>query len=397
MYHSQAKEEIVKSNALLISVLVILGWTAPVSADGPEVEVDRVPDGGLQPRIASAADGTVHAIYYRGSAEAGDLFYLRQKPGEAGFSKPLRVNTAPGSAIAMGTIRGAQIAVGRGGRVHIVWNGSKKASPRAPGDATPMLYARLNDAGAAFEPERNLITSKVGLDGGGGVAADADGRVYAFWHAFGPGVETEKNRRIYVARSEDDGETFSKERPAYKKNTGCCACCGIGTIVDSAGKVLVLYRAATDAKERGMILLSSKNQGKSFSARRVDRWALNKCIMSSTTLSPAEEGALAAWENKGQVYFAHVDPKSGKLKKPRGAPGSGPNRKHPVAVANSKGEVLLVWSEGTGWNKGGAITWQVFDAQGKPIQGASGRRDGLPAWSFPAASPRADGGFRILY
>ena len=35
-----------------------------------------------------------------------------------------------------------------------------------------MLYTRLNDTGDAFEPQRNVIQKRVGLDGGGSVAAD---------------------------------------------------------------------------------------------------------------------------------------------------------------------------------------------------------------------------------
>jgi hypothetical protein len=34
------------------------------------------------------------------------------------------VNHIDGSAIATGTVRGAQIAVGAKGRVHVAWNGS---------------------------------------------------------------------------------------------------------------------------------------------------------------------------------------------------------------------------------------------------------------------------------
>jgi len=43
---------------------------------------------------------------------------------------------------------------------------------------TPMLYTRLNDAGTAFEAERDLITVARGLDGGGSVAAD-EGKTFA--------------------------------------------------------------------------------------------------------------------------------------------------------------------------------------------------------------------------
>jgi hypothetical protein len=40
------------------------------------------------------------------------------------FSSALKVNSHPGSAIAAGNIRGAHIALGRNGRVHVAWNGT---------------------------------------------------------------------------------------------------------------------------------------------------------------------------------------------------------------------------------------------------------------------------------
>jgi hypothetical protein len=82
----------------------------------------------------------------------GDIFHVRKAPGVTEFSRPIRVNSVPGSAVAIGSVRGAQIAIGKGGRVHLAWLGSSTAQPRGPNNATPMHYARVNDAGTAFEP-----------------------------------------------------------------------------------------------------------------------------------------------------------------------------------------------------------------------------------------------------
>jgi len=57
---------------------------------------------------------------------------------------------------------------------------------------------------------------------------------------------------------------------------------------------------------------------------------------------------------------------------------------------------LLVWAEGTGWEKGGAVAWQLFDPSGKPTA-EKGRADGVPVWGLVAAVPRADGSFTIFY
>src|SRR5437016_3895071 len=105
--------------------LLLARGTLPVAHAAPaRVEVVATPDGGIQPQAVVGAKGALHLIYFKGDPAAGDLFYVRRDPGSSGFSAPVRVNSQPGSAIAIGTIRGGQLALGRSGRVHVVWNGS---------------------------------------------------------------------------------------------------------------------------------------------------------------------------------------------------------------------------------------------------------------------------------
>jgi hypothetical protein len=78
-----------------------------------------------------------------------------------------------------------------------------------------------------------------------------------------------------------------------------------------------------------------------------------------------------------------------------GAPGEGKGRKHPRLAVNGRGEVLLAWTEGTGWQRGGSLAWQVFDARGKATE--KGSALGVEVWSFGAAAARTDGGFAVIY
>src|SRR5262249_53741325 len=126
----------------------------------------------------------------------------------------------------------------------------------SPYNGIPMLYTRLNDAGTAFEPQRNLMRHTYALDGGGSIAADAAGNVYVAWHAQDGSGEGEAGRRLFVARSTDDGKIFSSETPVYNEPTGACACCGTRTFADGQGRVYVLYRSATAKVNRDMYLLT---------------------------------------------------------------------------------------------------------------------------------------------
>src|SRR5438067_9066632 len=115
--------------------------------------------------------------------------------------------------------------------------------------------------------------------------------------------------------------------------------------------------------------------------------------MSSESLGEGPAGVLGAWENNGQVFFAPVD----RAAPPVAAPGAGAGRKHPVVAQNALGETLFAWTEGTGWQRGGALAWQLYDRAGKPA-GEKGRLDGgIPAWGLPTAAARPDGGLILIH
>lgn len=365
----------------------------------PVVNTVRVPGGGIQPQVALDAKGVLHMIYFTGEPAHGDLFYVRSTDRGGSFSTPIQVNSHPGSAIATGNIRGAHLAIGRNGRVHVAWNGTYEVDvPGAtkPWMRHPMVYARLNDAGTAFETERNVVNAAYGLDGGGALAADSAGDVYVFWHAPTPGTQGEGNRRVWVARSRDDGKSFEPERPAFEKPTGACGCCGMSAFADEHHNVYVMYRSATETVHRDMYLLVSKDGGQTFQGADISAWNIGACTMSLEDITASPAGVLTSWETMGNVYFGVVNPATTHMAQPIAAPGDAKARKYPVVSGNSRGETLLAWAEGMKWGKGGEVFWQVFDRNGNPL-GETGHADGVPAWSVVAAFTRPDGGFTVVY
>lgn len=181
-----------------------------------------------------------------------------------------------------------------------------------------MLYTRMNDAQTAFEQQRNVMQFSGGLDGGGSLTADKTGNVYVAWH--GRGIDkgaqkphSEADRRIWLARSTDNGKTFAHEVAAFNGETGACGCCGMRAFVDPRGDVYLFYRAATEIVNRGMFLLISQDKGQSFHGLALDQWELTTCPMSSATMTTnSSKQTLAAWENNGQVYFATLSSSSEK-------------------------------------------------------------------------------------
>jgi hypothetical protein len=118
--------------------------------------------------------------------------------------------------------------------------------------------------------------------------------------------------------------------------------------------------------------------------------------MSTMALVEGPNGVVVAWDTDGQIYFARVKSGTTEFTKPQAAPGPGQARKHPALAINGRGEMILVWTEGTGWQKGGALAWQVFDKTGKATD-KKGRIDqGIPVWGLPTVVA-TDRAFLIIH
>lgn len=384
-------------NSNLLAIVLLASSALMPSArgaDAPTVRTVRVPDGGVQPQSAVDEKGVVHLIYLKGDPARSDIFYVHSSDGGDSFSAPVRVNSHAGAAIAIGTVRGAHMALGRNGRVHVAWMGSSAAEPKAAGKNTPMLYTRLRDDGTGFEPERNLIQNQPGLDGGGSIAADNAGNVYVGWHAPLAKGDGEKTRQVWVTHSSDDGITFSAEQSISAP--GGCGCCGL-RLLASNGSLYALFRNSDGSMQRDMVLIRLDTRRGQSRAQIVGKTQSAQCVMSTSALAAGTKGnAIGAWEANGQIYFSPVASNDSPITA-AAVPGNAGGRKHPALAVNSSGQSLVVWAEGTGWQRGGNIAWQVYDADGRAIGDDAGRARNLPAWGTPTAFARKDGSFVIVY
>jgi hypothetical protein len=106
--------------------------------------------------------------------------------------------------------------------------------------------------------------------------------------------------------------------------------------------------------------------------------------MSTMALVEGPGGVVAAWETDGQIYFATRKAGTARFTEPQAAPGASNKRKHPALAVNARGEMLLAWTEGTGWQQGGALVWQVFGNDGQLTDQKGRVDDGIPVWGLPA-------------
>lgn len=345
-----------------------------------KVDLIKTPNDGIQPRVKVDTSGQVHLIYYKGDQQAGDLFYSR-KARNGQFTAPIRVNSISNSAISMGTIRGAQLAIDPSGNIHVVWNGSWKTKPESLGGPV-MNYARLEANAKAFGPQRS-ISGKWSVDGGGAIAADNQGNIFVFWHSVSKGAG-EKNRKVFVAISSDQGQHFDKEH-AISPPLGVCGCCAMQAEGDSEGNVYVVYRTATNNETRDINLLLSKNRGKTFESKILEKWPVNTCPMSSMSLFELSNRMLIGWETNKQVRFTTIAKGTVDTETIVSLGGMAMGGKHPVFAASSDEKVLIAWTEGTGWGKGGGVAWQEFSSLIRPVSMIDRLPEAVSVWSFVAS------------
>jgi hypothetical protein len=358
--------------------------TLLTTALSAEVRIERVPEHGVQPQVLTTASGQVHLVYLKGEPGKADVRYVTRKLGGTQWSEPRSINSVPGSAIAMGTIRGAQMALGKDDSLHIVWNG-----PGAKGVAAPLYYTRSLDAGATFQPQRDVKAETVALDGGASVAASKDGLVFLTWHGADPHTPSgEVNRRLYLLRSDDNGASFGQHQVTNEAAPGVCACCSLKSFIAPSGELMTLYRAARKPDQRDVTLAVSKDGGATFTHRVVGPWAIAACPMSSMAFASQGSTLYGAWEAEGKVYAAKLDAQSAAIE-------VGNKGRHPAIAINPRGETLVTWSIGTGWQKGGDLAWTVLDAKGQRTE-RHGREKGVPVWDFSVVFAEGDD-FVILF
>ena len=363
--------------ALLLPLLSCGGGPADLSE---AVTLLRLPEGGRLPRAVIDDGGTVHVVYFTGEPRGGDLLYVSRAPDASAWSEPRRVNSAPGSVVGIGPIDGGQIALGKDGRLHVVWFKLGR---------TEFLYTRTNEAGTGFEPQFAIAAGE-GVEAGPSIAADRAGNVYVFWHT---GEPPDAERSVFMTASHDDGRIFSAARPVNGETEGACDCCGLHAMTDEEGAVYVSYRGAGENVRRGQRLMTSLDRGETFTDELIDLWEINACPISTTSLARGPEGMAVSWETAGQV---HVSPARALQRAASPAGAAAARRKNPAVAVNHRGETLLGWGDGFGWQSGGTFHWQIFDAAGEP-RAEPGTGPEIPDGSLAAIVAEPDGTFLVTF
>ena len=325
--------------------------------------------------LVLAADPSAKRLVMQMSHDGGDSFM------PAVFVSP------EGAEIQYRSENGPSL-LARGMSVYALWQQSR------PEGGTDVVLAKQARMGAPFaSPVR--VTDKGPQDrsfnGFSSMALGPKGEIYVVWLDGRDQAPPQGTFSLYIAKSTDQGATFSKN---VRIATAACPCCRPSVAVDDDGVVYVAWRKVFDGDIRDIVVASSQDGGATFSEpvkAADDHWVLHACPDSGPTLQAKNGRISIAWFSEGSGrsgirYTSSTDNAKGFATAKIVSTGvDDPN--HPVLATDANGTTLLAFQgrdpeQKNGW--GSFATFAVkIDAAGaasKPqvITGSEGS-------SYPAS------------
>ena len=385
----------VARRAPLLAMLLLL---CSVVARG-EVFVTSIPDGGLQPRLVTAADGGVHLLYFKKrlsapSAREGNLYYREYLREERRFGLPIKVSSTAFNLQTFAIAR-ASMAIDGEGRAHVIWY-----LPRE----NRYLYARSDAQRLQFEEQRSLVSAYIeGVDAAADVAAEGN-QVAIVWGA--GALSAEQERTVYARFSDDGGESFGAEQRVGNKDLGACACCSLAAEFDPQGRLSIAYRSAIDGVGRHMQWLTLHAETPSLATANealrgdysplqpLQEWEMSSCPLSTNDFALDTNGEpWVAFETAARIIRLKANGTAAAVQEP----ATQTRQKNPSIAVAANGDVLTAWGEAISHSKGGALRAQLEDANGVIIEWELGTEITLPNFSFPAAAAIGGNDFLLLW
>ncbi|GAC1434196.1 MAG: hypothetical protein NVSMB6_31530 [Burkholderiaceae bacterium] len=293
----------------------------------------------MQAQITS--NGVIHLLY-----NSGDMpYYVTSNDEGRSFSAPIPVVNREARKQRL-AFSGSAMAIGKGGTVYVAMmtNNWEVKLPNVP---TGFVYAMLAPGAKTFTPVRSLNDKP---SEGFSLAADEKGNVAATW----------LSGKLYANFSKDAGRTFTPNaelNPQYDP----CDCCTTGAVYGKDGNLALLYREETN-NDRDMYVVMRSNKG-SESRTKISStpWKINGCPMTYYSISATNDGYIAAWPTKGDIYFARLD-RNGKVRSPGEVrtPGHSAMRSDILGLGAPDGTALIAWK------RENELGWQLYDGQGHP-------------------------------
>lgn len=376
--------------ALILTMLV--SCTEPVLL--PSIDVQRVPDDGIQPRIVIDEWGDTHLLYFRAEfpesgAYLGHLYYTRYDNDQRAWLPSARVSAEPFNY--KDQIYRANFTVGGEGRIHVVWFVDRPER---------FLYTRSDINKGSFETPRLISSAHLdGIDANADIAS-YNNRVALVWAA--GDLMREDQRSVFMLQSQDFGGSFGESVMIADNALGACACCALSAEFNQAGELLVAYRSAINNSGRHMqqLIVNQNAQGdvQSFyqPVHALSEWEIASCPVSTNDMARDVSGAYwLVYETENQLIKQDMSDNSAPERV--SVQASSTREKHPAMAFNAEGYQLIAWGEGGGFFSGGFLRLALFDAEGNAVDVPAADDITMPDRSSVAVMMKLDGSFLVVY
>ena len=300
----------------ILASFLMTASIGPLTPDGQA----REPQLAVNGSTVALAFGAGHSIYFSRSTDAGKTFSAPVKVGAAAII-PLTRHRGPrlayaGAAIVITAVTGKTAAAGE--HAHGLPSDGDLTSWRSTdGGKSWSNGIPVNDVpGAAAE----------GLHG---LASDGQGHLFSAWLD-----KRAQGTRLYGARSDDGGATWSKNLLVYASPDGTiCECCHPSVAFDRDGTVVVMWRNWLNGS-RDLYLARVKGASVSTPEKLGEgTWKLNACPMDGGGVALTETGLVTAWRRDHSLFLDRPG-------QPEIAIGDGTD----VAISAAKGGVYAIWT-----------------------------------------------------
>ena len=312
-------------------IFLLIGFACMLVPSCTEYDKDVIPISiatGQMPAFTIYHKNSINIVFGKGDS----LMYTASDKTVHSFSSPSVLDTLH-DLVAYAT-RGPQICATQNGLVVIAVNKSGNI----------FSYTK-NDSGAWIKTGMVNDVDTVNKEGFLGLAGNGTNNVFAIW----TDLRSDKNNKIYGARSTDGGRTWHKNILVYASpDSNICECCK-PSVVMQGNHVFVMFRNWLNGN-RDMYMIQSSDGGVSFDDATklgTGSWKLDGCPMDGGGLAIDQSGfAQTAWRRQSEIYACEPGKTETKL---------GEGRSCVVATLNNKniyawtydGNVICLFPDGS--------------------------------------------------
>lgn len=299
------------------------------SASKSEAKAVQLTNSGdnTKPCLAVRPAGGLYVSWAQKSADKTSILFSRLQEGGQ-IDPPIRVSTA-GMHLDLGAESGPNLALDSKGGIYVVWTaGSTPAAPTPERSANPVSpgakphsgghpprpgnlniwLARSEDDGKTFSAPVKVNDDTDGAEHRFPAAAvDPQGGICVAWLDKRKKTSAgEDMARVFFARSTDGGRSFGPNMDATSGQPNpICHCCRVAVTSDPQLGLMIAFR--NDISDlRDMFLLRSTDEGRSFTGPTpLERtgWKLPSCPMDGPSLGVDRSGVLhAVWMSGANIH-----------------------------------------------------------------------------------------------